>query len=100
MFFSWEWFNSHWEQEKLIPRKKVKEQSKPFWDSFIEHVLSIYYAPDTDMGTGHAKLNKYPEQREFLVVAISSNSMCCIFVLSDFNWKYIFKECLGIIALQ
>lgn len=42
----------------------------------------------------------YSEQREFIVVAISGNSMCCVFVLSYFNWKYILKECLGITALQ
>lgn len=47
--------------------------------------MSIYYVRATDLRTGPAKSNKYSEQREFIVMAISSNSVYCVFVLSYFN---------------
>lgn len=63
----------------------------PYW------ALTMCLSPVWELGTQNwiSTLNK-----AFRVVAISGNSMCCVFVLSYFNWKYIFKECLGIIAVQ
>lgn len=53
--------------------------------TFIEYLLCAHRCSENGEEEGCCKLNKYSEQREFTVAAVSGNSMCCAFVWPYFN---------------